>query len=87
MPQSFVTYDDDAGNWRDVPSENYLSALVFGTGELKARQVIADGRWLIRDGVHREEEQIEQEYRAALSRVRPQLIKALRSLNQNGDPC
>lgn len=87
IPQSFVTYDDDAGNWRDLPSENYLSALVFGTGELKARQVIVDGRWLIRDGVHREEEQIEQEYRAALSRVRPQLIKALRSLNQNGDPC
>ena len=87
IPQSFVTYDDDAGNWRDLPSENYLSALVFATGELKARQVIADGRWLVRDGVHREEEQIEQEYRAVLSRVRPQLIKALRSLNQNGDPC
>jgi formimidoylglutamate deiminase len=87
LPQSFVTYDDDAGNWRDLPSENYLSALVFGTGELKARQVIAEGRWLIRDGVHRDEEQIEREYRAALSRMRPQLIKALRSLNQNGDSC
>lgn len=87
LPQSFVTYDDDAGNWRDLPSENYLSALVFGTGELKARQVIAEGRWLIRDGAHRDEEQIEREYRATLSRVRPQLIKALRSLNQNGDPC
>lgn len=87
LPQSFVTYDDDAGNWRDQPPENYLSALVFGAGELKARQVMSEGRWLIRDGVHREEEQIEREYRAALSGVRPRLIKALRSLNQNGDPC
>src|SRR5215469_14986174 len=78
LPQSFVTYDDDAGNWRDQPSENYLSALVFGTGELKARHVIAQGRWLIRDGAHRDEKQIERQYRAALSSIRPQLIKALR---------
>jgi formimidoylglutamate deiminase len=87
LPESFVTYGDDAGNWRDQPPENYLSALVFGTGELRAQQVITEEGWLIRDGVHRDEELIEREYRAALSRVHPQLMTAQRFPNQNGDPC
>ena len=87
VPVSFVTYDDDAGNWRDLPSENYLSALVFGTGELGAQQVMTEEGWLIRDGVHRDEELIEREYRAALARIRPRLMKAQRFSNQNGDPC
>jgi formimidoylglutamate deiminase len=87
LPESFVTYGDGAGDWRDQPPENYLSALVFGNGELRAQQVITEEGWLIRDGVHRDEELIEREYRAALSRIRPQLMKTQRLTNRNGDPC
>lgn len=87
MKADFVTFDDD-GAWRSQPSENWLSALVFGYGEPKAQHVIAGGRWLIRDGVHENEVQIELAYRAALSRLRPHLIEAQSLPKQNGDhPC
>jgi formimidoylglutamate deiminase len=75
-PGSFVTFDDDAGNWRELPPELYLSAMVFDAGQIEARQVIVNGRRLIRDGAHAEEQQIERDYRAVLSRVAPQLMKA-----------
>lgn len=82
---SFITFDDDAGNWRELPPENYLSAMVFDAGEIRPRQVIVNGRRLIRDGVHAEEKQIEREYRAVLSRLAPRLTKAQPTLNQSGD--
>ena len=80
----FVTFDDSAGNWRDQPPENWLSALVFGCGEPMARHVMVGGRWLIRDGVHANEAEIELACRAALSRLRPKLMSA-RSIPTNGD--
>ena len=87
LQADFVTFDDD-GTWRCLPPENWLSALVFGYGEPKAQHVIAGGRWLIRDGVHEKEVEIELAYRAALSRLRPTLIEAQSLCNQNGDhPC
>ena len=85
LTANFVTFDDGAGNWRDQPPENWLSALVFGCGEPTARHVMAGGRWLIRDGVHESEAEIELAYRAALARIRPKLMKARSSPNQNGD--
>ena len=82
-----MTFDDD-GAWRCLPPENWLSALVFGYGEPKAQHVIAGGRWLIRDGVHEKEVEIELAYRAALSRLRPTLLEAQSLSKQNGDhPC
>lgn len=85
MSADFVTFDDDAGNWREQPPENWLSALVFGCGEPRARHVMVNGHWRIRDGAHEHEAEIEHEYRAALSRLGPRLIEARRHANQNGD--
>lgn len=85
LSADFVTFDDSAGNWRDHPRENWLSALVFGCGEPAARHVMAGGRWLIRDGVHENEAEIELAYRAALSRITPKLMKARSIPDSNGD--
>lgn len=85
LSADFVTFDDSAGNWRDQPAGNWLSALVFGCGEPMARHVMAGGRWLIRDGVHESEAEIELAYRAALSRLRPRLMRARSIPNQDGD--
>jgi formimidoylglutamate deiminase len=74
-PADFVTFDDDAADWREQPPENYLSALMFASGEPRARHVMVDGRWLIRDGAHANEAEIESEYRAALARLRPNLLQ------------
>lgn len=85
LSADFTTFDDSAGNWREQPPENWLSALVFGCGEPMARHVMVGGRWLIRDGVHENETEIELAYRAALSRLRPKLSSARSIPNQNGD--
>lgn len=85
LSADFVTFDDSAGNWRDQPRENWLSALVFGCGEPVARHVMAGGRWLIRDGVHENESEIDLAYRAALSRLTPKLMKARSTPDPNGD--
>lgn len=72
----FVTFDDEAVDWRQQPPENYLSAIMFASGEPRACHVMVDGRWLIRDGVHAAEAEIESQYRAALARLRPSLLQA-----------
>jgi formimidoylglutamate deiminase len=59
----FVTYDTDAGDWGLQASEDFLSALVFDASAPRARQVMSGGRWVIRDGRHAEEQQIETRYR------------------------
>jgi formimidoylglutamate deiminase len=66
----FVTYDTDAGDWALQDSEDYLGALVFDTSAPRARQVMVAGRWVIRDGRHAEEEQIEARYRDAVQAMR-----------------
>ena len=66
----FVTYDTDAGDWQLQGSEDYLSALVFDAPAPRARQVMCAGRWVIRDGRHGEEAQIEARYRETVQALR-----------------
>jgi formimidoylglutamate deiminase len=66
----FVTYDTEAGDWGLQASEDYLSALVFDAPAPRARQVLSGGRWVIRDGRHAEEEQIEARYRDSVRALR-----------------
>jgi formimidoylglutamate deiminase len=66
----FVTYDTDAGDWGLQTSEDFLSALVFDAPAPRARQVLSGGRWLIRDGRHAEEVQIEARYRETVQALR-----------------
>ena len=60
----------DAGDWQLQASEDYLSALVFDTPAARARQVMCGGRWVIRDGRHAEEAQIEARYRETVQALR-----------------
>ena len=69
-PADFVTYDTDAGDWELQASEDFLSALVFDTQAPRARQVMVGGRWVIRDGRHAEEAQIEARYRETVQALR-----------------
>ncbi|HEY3730893.1 MAG TPA: formimidoylglutamate deiminase [Steroidobacteraceae bacterium] len=73
----FVTFDSDEGDWGQLPPEYYLSALIFGAEAPLARQVMVAGRWVIREGRHPQQAQIEAEYRAALERLRQPLRAAL----------
>jgi formimidoylglutamate deiminase len=73
----FVTFDAQQGDWSLVPPEQFLSALVFGCPAPRAHEVMVGGQWIIRDGVHREEAQIEQRYREALLRLQEPLRQAL----------
>ena len=66
----FVTYDTDAGDWELQASEDFLSALVFDAVAPRARQVMVGGRWVIRDGRHAEEAQIEARYRETVQALR-----------------
>jgi formimidoylglutamate deiminase len=73
----FVTFDSSEGDWPQLPPENYLSALVFGSMAPVARQVMVGGRWVIRDGRHAQEAEIDARYRAALERLKLPLRSAL----------
>ena len=46
---------------------------MFDAAALRARHVLVGGRWIIRDGVHPEETQIEANYRETLQRLRTQI--------------
>jgi formimidoylglutamate deiminase len=73
----FVTFDSGEGDWPQLPSEYYLSALVFGSMAPVARHVMVGGRWVIRDGRHAQEADIEARYRATLERLKLPLRTAL----------
>jgi formimidoylglutamate deiminase len=73
----FVTFDSNEGDWPQLPPEYYLSALVFGTMAPVARHVMVGGRWLIRDGRHAQEAEIDARYRAMLERLKLPLRTAL----------
>jgi formimidoylglutamate deiminase len=73
----FVTFDSNEGDWPQVPPEYYLSALVFGSMAPVARQVMVGGRWVIRDGRHDKEAEIDARYRGALERLKLPLRSAL----------
>ena len=69
----FVTYDTDAGDWALQSNEDFLSALVFDAATARARHVLCGGRWVIRDGRHAEEEQIEGRYRETVRSLRSRI--------------
>jgi formimidoylglutamate deiminase len=73
----FVTFDASDGDWPQLPPEYYLSALVFGPTPPLARQVMVGGRWVIRDGRHAQEAEIDARYRATLERLKLPLRTAL----------
>jgi formimidoylglutamate deiminase len=73
----FATFDRIAGDTAPEQSENYLSALVFDAPAPSARHVMVGGRWLIRDGVHAQQERIESDYRAVIRRLAAPLRSAL----------
>jgi formimidoylglutamate deiminase len=73
----FVTFDSNEGDWPQLPPEYYLSALVFGSMAPVARHVMVGGRWVIRDGRHEKEAEIDARYRGALERLKLPLRSAL----------
>jgi formimidoylglutamate deiminase len=73
----FVTFDSSEGDWPQLPPEYYLSALVFGSMAPVARHVMVGGRWVIRDGRHAQEAEIDARYRATLERLKLPLRTAL----------
>ena len=66
----YVTYETNAGDCDLQSGEDYLSALVFDAQAPRARQVMVGGRWVIRDGHHAEEVQIEARYRETVQALR-----------------
>jgi formimidoylglutamate deiminase len=76
----FVTFDSNEGDWQQLPPEYYLSALVFGSMAPVARQVMVGGRWVIRDGRHEKEAEIDARYRSALERLKLPLRNALNAI-------
>ena len=75
----YVTYAGDAGDCDLQANEDYLSALVFDAQAPRARQVMVGGRWVIRDGHHVEEVQIETRYRETVQALRT-LIRTRKEL-------
>lgn len=69
----FVTYEKDAGDWELQASDDFLSTLIFDSVAPRARQVLSGGRWLIRDGRHAEEKQIEARYRETVQALRAKI--------------
>ncbi len=69
----FVTYDKDAGDCELQASDDFLSALVFDSVAPRAHQVLSGGRWVIRDGLHGEEKQIEARYRETVQALRAKI--------------
>lgn len=65
----FVTYDARAGDCDLQVPDNYLGALVFDTVAPRASQVLIAGRWVIRDGVHADQDDIEARYRETIGRL------------------
>jgi formimidoylglutamate deiminase len=65
----FVSYEPAPGDWRAHEPRDYLSALVFDGVAPQARQVMVGGSWVIRDGRHPQEAEIEARYSEALRRL------------------
>ena len=51
------------------PVESVLDAAVFGPCRAPVRDVMAGGRWVVRNGHHREEESVFGKYRMSLERL------------------
>ena len=65
----FVTYDLNDGDCLLQQPRDFLSALVFDSPAPCAQQVMVGGKWLIRDGRHENETEIETRYCQAVRRL------------------
>jgi len=65
----FVTYDLSDGDCLLQQPRDFLSALVFDSPAPCAQQVMVGGRWVIRDGRHENEAEIETRYGKAVQRL------------------
>jgi formimidoylglutamate deiminase len=50
-------------------ADDILDAAIFGPSRVPVRDVMADGKWIVREGRHAAEEEIFGRYRAALARI------------------
>ncbi len=65
----FVTYDLNDGDCLLQQPRDFLSALVFDSPAPCAQQVMVGGKWVIRDGRHENETEIETRYCQAVRRL------------------
>jgi formimidoylglutamate deiminase len=65
----FVTYDLSEGDCLLQQPRDFLSALMFDSAAPCAQQVMVGGRWVIRDGRHENETEIETRYSRAVRRL------------------
>jgi formimidoylglutamate deiminase len=65
----FVTYDLNDGDCLLQQPRDFLSALVFDSPAPCAQQVMVGGKWVIRDGRHENETEIEMRYCRAVQRL------------------
>ena len=70
----FVTYDSQEGDWDLQANLDYLGALMFDAVGPRARQVLVGGRWVIRDGAHPEQAEIESRYQETIGRLRQEML-------------
>jgi formimidoylglutamate deiminase len=64
-----VVLDADDPALAGVPSADALDAAIFGPCRRPVRDVVAGGRFIVRDGRHGHEEEVFARYRAALARL------------------
>ena len=65
----FVVLDPDDPALAAQPVESVLDAAIFGPCRAHARDVMVGGRWVVRDGHHRDEESVFAKYRSSLERL------------------
>ena len=65
----FVTYDLNDGDCLLQQPRDFLSALMFDSAAPYAQQVMVGGKWVIRDGRHENETEIEARYCGAVRRL------------------
>jgi len=65
----FVTYDLNDGDCLLQQPRDFLSALMFDSAAPCAQQVMVGGKWVIRDGRHENETEIETRYCQAVRRL------------------
>ena len=75
----FVTYDAKEGDWDLQASTDYLGALVFDAVAPRASQVLVGGRWVIRNGAHPEQADIESRYRETIGRLRQEIQSGIKA--------
>jgi formimidoylglutamate deiminase len=69
MRADLVVLDTGAVDCAGISAAGLLDAFVFSAGDRLIKHVAVSGRWVIRDGRHRDEEAIGARYRQAVARL------------------